>query len=126
MARIVIAEDEPHMLRLLEMTLRKGGHEWTACTDGSQAVAAATQQLPDIVILDVIMPVMDGLAALKVLKSDPATAAIPVLMLTARGHSFTRQEAEESGAAAFLTKPFSPTEVLSIITSLIDKGDQAL
>jgi CheY-like chemotaxis protein len=120
MAKIVIAEDEPHMLRLLEMTLRKGGHAWTACINGSQAVAAATQQLPDIVILDVIMPEMDGLAALKVLKSNPATAGIPVLMLTARGHSLTRQEAEESGAAAFLTKPFSPTEVLSIIEKLLN------
>lgn len=121
MARIVIAEDEPHMLRLLEMTLRKGGHEWTACQDGSQAVAATTRNQPDLVILDVIMPVMDGLAALKVLKADPATAAIPVLMLTARGHSLTRQDAEESGAAAFLTKPFSPTEVLSIINKLLDQ-----
>ena len=118
MAKLVIAEDAPHMLRLLEMTLRKAGHTWTSCTDGAAAVAATGTHLPDAVILDIIMPVMDGFTALSTLKADAATAAIPVIMLTARGHTLTRQQAEESGAAAFLTKPFSPTELLATIDRL--------
>ena len=118
MATLVIAEDAPHMLRLLEMTLRKAGHSWTACTDGAAAVAAVTATCPDVVILDIIMPFMDGLTALSSLKSNPATASIPVIMLTARGHNLTRQQAEESGAALFLTKPFSPTELLAAIARL--------
>ena len=118
MARLVIAEDAPHMLRLLEMTLRKSGHSWTACADGAAAVAAVKAELPDAVIMDIIMPVMDGLAALNELKADQATAALPVIMLTARGHTLTRQQAEESGAALFLTKPFSPTELLAAIDRL--------
>jgi DNA-binding response OmpR family regulator len=118
MARLIIAEDSAHMLRLLEMTLRKGGHTWSACPDGAAVLAAAAKEPPDLFILDVIMPVMDGLAALQALKGNPATAGIPVIMLTARGQSLTRQQARESGAALFLTKPFSPTELLSSIESL--------
>lgn len=107
-----------HMLRLLEMTLRKGGHTWTACADGAAAVAAVRAERPDVVILDIVMPVMDGLAALNELKTDSSTADIPVIMLTARGHTLTRQQAEQSGAALFLTKPFSPTELLAAIDRL--------
>ncbi len=91
------------------------------CPDPSPAltaVAAVIATSPDAVILDIIMPVMDGLAALSSLKSNPATASIPVIMLTARGHNLTRQQAEESGAALFLTKPFSPTELLAAIARL--------
>ncbi len=118
MARLIIAEDSAHMLRLLEMTLRKGGHTWTSCNDGTEVLAAAAKEVPELFILDVIMPIMDGLAALTTLKSIPATAAVPVIMLTARGQSLTRQQAQESGAALFLTKPFSPTELLAAIDSL--------
>ncbi|MDB6071760.1 MAG: transcriptional regulatory protein [Verrucomicrobiales bacterium] len=118
MARLIIAEDSAHMLRLLEMTLRKGGHTWTPCTDGAAVLTAAAQEVPELFILDVIMPVMDGLTALQSLKTNPATAHVPVIMLTARGQSLTRQQAQESGAALFLTKPFSPTELLTAITSL--------
>ncbi len=115
MARLVIAEDSPHMLRLLEMTLRKAGHTWTACAAGDTALAAVRSQKPDAAILDITMPGMDGLDVLSALKAEPATAGIPVIILTARGQTLTRQQAEESGASAFLTKPFSPTELLATI-----------
>ena len=104
------------------MTLRKGGHEWTAVMDGSAAVKAVQTECPDAVILDVIMPGMDGIEALATLKGDPRTAAIPIVMLTSRGHSLTRTNAESSGAAAFLTKPFSPTELLATLDGLILKS----
>ena len=118
MARLVIAEDSPHMLRLLEMTLRKAGHIWTACSAGDAALAAVQAEKPDAALLDIIMPGMDGLEVLSVLKEDPSTASIPIIMLTARGHTLTREQAEKSGASAFLTKPFSPTELLTTIEQL--------
>lgn len=118
MARLVIAEDSPHMLRLLEMTLRKGGHTWTACSAGDTALAAVRSEKPDAALLDIIMPGMDGLEVLAALKAASDTAHIPVVMLTARGQTLTREQAEASGAAAFLTKPYSPTELLTTITQL--------
>lgn len=118
MAHLVIAEDSPHMLRLLEMTLRKAGHTWTPCAAGDAALAAVRSEKPDATVLDIIMPGMNGLAVLSSLKADPATAGIPVIMLTARGQNLTRQQAEQSGASAFLTKPFSPTELNATIERL--------
>lgn len=118
MAHLVIAEDSPHMLRLLEMTLRKAGHTWTACSTGDTALAAIQLEKPAAALLDIIMPGMDGLEVLAALKADPATAGIPVIMLTARGHTLTKQQAEESGAAAFLTKPYSPTELIATVERL--------
>jgi DNA-binding response OmpR family regulator len=122
MAKLVIAEDAPHMLRLLEMTLRKKGHEWTAVRSGDAALEAIRTTKPDAAILDIMMPGMDGLAVLSELKKDADTATTPVIILTALGHSITQQQAFAYGASAFLTKPFSPTELLSILDQIIIKA----
>lgn len=106
------------MLRLLEMTLKKAGHTWTACLTGDTALEAVKAEKPDAALLDIVMPGMDGLEVLSALKADPATAEIPVIILTARGHTLTREQAEKTGAAAFLTKPYSPTELISIIEKI--------
>lgn len=111
--RILIVDDEPHMIRLAELSLRNGDFEIRKATNGLEAIAAVRERMPDLVIMDVQMPEMDGLQALHALKADASTAAIPVIMLTARGHQLTRQEAENIGAQAFLTKPFSPTQLLA-------------
>jgi len=118
MARLIIAEDEPHMLRLLEMTLRRDGHTWTVCRNGKEAVDCARENEADCIIMDVMMPVMDGLTALAELKKMESVRGIPVIMLTARGQFITREQAEASGAAVFLTKPYSPTELLNHIKRL--------
>lgn len=122
MAKLVIAEDAPHMLRLLEMTLRKKGHEWTAVRTGDAALEAIRANKPDAAILDIMMPGMDGLAVLEELKKNPETANTPVIILTALGHSVTQQQAIDCGASAFLTKPFSPTELLLTIDQIIIKN----
>ena len=109
---ILLVDDEAFMRRIMEATLRKGGFVLTQATDGQSAVESVARQRPDLIVMDVSMPRLDGLGALRQIKGDPATAAIPVIMLTARGHVLTRQEAEESGADLFLTKPFSPSQLL--------------
>lgn len=109
---ILLVDDEAFMRRIMEATLRKGGFVLTQATDGQSAIELIGGQRPDLIIMDVSMPRLDGLEALRQIKGDPATAAIPVIMLTARGHVLTRQEAEESGADLFLTKPFSPSQLL--------------
>lgn len=110
--KVLIVDDEPHMLRVTELSLRKGGFELFIARNGREAVETALRDHPSLIVMDVLMPEVDGLTALRQLKQNPETASIPVIMLTARGHVMTRQEAAESGAELFLTKPFSPTQLL--------------
>lgn len=117
--KVLIVDDEPHMLRVTELSLRKGGFTLLTARNGREALEAARRELPSLVVMDVLMPEMDGLTALRQLRRDPLTAAIPVIMLTARGHVMTRTEAEESGATLFLTKPFSPAHLLQEARRLI-------
>lgn len=120
--KIVIADDEVFMLRLLEMTLKKGGYEVTSCRDGHEALAAVLAAPPQLVILDVMMPGLDGLGALRQLKENPATKDIPVIVLSAKGHALTRVEAERAGALLFLSKPFSPNQLLSEVKKILERG----
>ena len=111
--KILIADDETFMLRLLEMTFKKGGFEVVSCRDGREALTMATTALPHLIVLDVMMPGLDGMGALRELKGNPATKDIPVVVVSAKGHALTKVEAEQAGAAMFLTKPFSPNQLLS-------------
>ena len=124
MNRILLVDDEPHMRRLSELSLRKGGYELLFGADGEDAIVQAKAGHPDLIIMDVMMPRMDGLTALRHLKADPETKAIPVIMLTARGHVLTRQEATDSGAALFITKPFSPSLLLAEVQKILTSEPQ--
>ncbi|MCX6907449.1 MAG: response regulator [Verrucomicrobia bacterium] len=117
--KILIVDDEAFILRVTELSLKKGGYQLIFGRNGVEAVQEAARELPDLIVMDVQMPEMDGLAALRHLKQNPATARIPVIMLTARGHVLTRQDAENSGAALFLTKPCSPTQLLSEVQRIL-------
>ena len=110
--KILIADDEVYMLRLLELTFKKGGYEVLSCRDGQEALATAATALPQLIVLDVMMPGLDGIGALRQLKENPTTKNIPVVVLSAKGHALTKMVAEMAGAALFLTKPFSPTQLL--------------
>jgi CheY-like chemotaxis protein len=111
--KILIADDEVYMLRLLEMTFKKGGYTMVSCRDGREALATAVTELPQLIVLDVMMPGLDGLGALRQLKENPATRDIPVVVLSAKGHALTKVEAEAAGAVMFLAKPFSPSQLLA-------------
>jgi CheY-like chemotaxis protein len=117
--KILVADDEVYMLRLLEMTFKKGGYEVLSCRDGKEALALAASALPQLIVLDVMMPGLDGLGALRQLKENPATKEIPVVVLSAKGHALTKVEAEASGAVMFLAKPFSPNELLGAAQKII-------
>lgn len=119
MPTILIADDEPHMRRLIEMSLKKAGLDPVSIENGEVAVELAEKILPAAIVLDVTMPVMDGLEALRRLKANDSTREIPVVMLTSKGFELTRNEAEISGAAAFITKPFSPRILAESIKELV-------
>ncbi len=107
--KLLIVDDEPHMLRITELSLKKAGYEILTARTGREAIELAARELPALIVMDVTMPELDGLTALRQLKSTAATASIPVIMLTSRGQTVTREEAETSGAVLYLTKPFSPS-----------------
>jgi CheY-like chemotaxis protein len=124
---ILIADDEVYMLRLLEMTFKKGGFTVVSCRDGQAALALAAASRPQLIVLDVLMPGLDGLGALRQLKSNPATCDIPVVMLSAKGHALTKFESEAAGAVLFHAKPFSPNQLLNEVQKILggSLGDAA-
>jgi two-component system alkaline phosphatase synthesis response regulator PhoP len=119
--KILVVDDEPFMLRMIQIILERGGYAMVEAASGDEAIEIARKEQPGLVIMDAMMPKMDGFTALRVLKQEPATASIPVIMLTANPHKFSREEAESSGATVFLTKPFSPTQLLEEIRRLTSR-----
>ena len=118
--KVLVADDEAYMVRLLEMSFKKGGFAVICCGNGHEAIAAAIAEHPQLIVLDVIMPGLDGLGALRQLKENPATKNIPVVVLSAKGHALTKVEAEIAGAALFLTKPFSPNQLLGEVKKILE------
>ncbi len=116
--RVLVADDEPDMLRFLKTQLEKH-YEVLEAVDGRQAVEKARQFLPDLVLLDMMMPEMDGIEACRILKEAVSTRAIPTLLLTARADDPTKMAALGAGASDFLTKPFSTTELHVRVKNLI-------
>ncbi len=118
--KVLIVDDEPHMLRVTELSIKKGGYQIVIGRNGKEALALAAREQPDLIVMDVSMPEMDGLTALTQLKANPETAKIPVIMLTVRGQALTRSQATTSGAAVYLTKPFSPSQLLAEVKRLLE------
>ena len=112
---ILVADDDEDIVRFVEVNLRLEGFDVHTVSDGEQALHAAHDLMPDLVLLDVMMPRLDGFEVCHRLRSDSRTKHLSVIMLTANPHQFTREEAQSSGATIFLTKPFSPTQLLGEI-----------
>jgi CheY-like chemotaxis protein len=117
--KILVVDDEHYMRRLMQHHLLRAGYDMITALNGREAVQKATLEIPDLVIMDVMMAEMDGLSALKQLKQSAITRDIPVIMITASAQMGTRHESETSGAAGFFTKPFSPTQLLLEIKRLL-------
>ncbi|MEL6575094.1 MAG: response regulator [Pseudomonadota bacterium] len=124
-ARILLAEDEPSIVTSLRFLLGRAGFDVVVESDGTRAVARALSEMPSVVVLDVMMPGCDGFEALRQLRADPRTAHMPVVMLTAKGQREDRDTAMRLGASAFITKPFSNSEVVDAVRMLACEADTA-
>ncbi|MDA0677420.1 MAG: response regulator [Chloroflexi bacterium] len=111
MAKVLVVDDSADIRLLLSRTMKSAGYEVFQATDGSEVKAAVLSYQPDIVLLDVSMPKMDGFTALGQLKSDPRTKAIPVIMITAKGHPDDLETARSLGALDYINKPWGNGEV---------------
>jgi DNA-binding response OmpR family regulator len=116
--RVLLAEDEPNIVESLTFLLERAGFEVATEMDGQAALEAVLADPPDVMILDVMLPGVDGFEVLRRLRADTRAHAVPVLMLTAKGQSEDRETALGSGASLFMTKPFSNSEVIAAVVRL--------
>ena len=119
---ILIADDEQLVRQLIRATLRNISLRILEAADGGEALALARRERPDLLLLDVGLPGVDGYAVCRALKSDPETAAITVIMLTARAQRKDQERGLGSGADAYLTKPFRPQELLQDVQKALAHG----
>lgn len=116
--RVLLAEDEPHIVESLTFLLERAGYQVDVETDGRAALEAALDNVPDVLVLDVMLPELDGYEVLRRLRSDDRTKGLPTLMLTAKGQREDRETAMDVGADIFITKPFANAEIVDAINKL--------
>jgi CheY-like chemotaxis protein len=120
MTRTVLTiEDQPDIRRLIVMTLEFKGFEVLEASSGEEGITLARTRHPDLILLDVLMPGIGGLSAARILRRDPALSRIPLIMLSALGSATDIDAGLETGASAYLTKPFSPVALLELVDRLI-------
>ncbi len=122
MARVFVVDDDQVVRRLAQAILRRGGHQVVALDNGQAALDALEQSTPDIVITDLMMPRMDGLELVRRIRAEARWAALPIVVLTARGTSADLRRAREAKADRFLTKPFSSAQLLDMVEDLTATG----
>ena len=120
--RVLLAEDEPNIVESLTFLLERAGFQVEVQSDGRQVVSSAKADTPDVLILDVMLPGLDGYEILRQLRADQRSEALPVLMLTAKGQREDRETALEHGADLFMTKPFANSEIVAAVKELASRG----
>jgi len=124
-SRVLIVEDEPDIRALVVHHLKREGYQVSAAASGEEALRQVQAAQPDLVLLDLMMPAMDGLEVCRRLRQDPATASLPIVMLTAKGDEVDRVLGLEIGADDYIVKPFSPKELLARIRAVLRRSGPA-
>jgi two-component system alkaline phosphatase synthesis response regulator PhoP len=114
--KVMVVDDEPDIRRLVGFSLKRHGFDIVEATDGLAACALAEAEQPDIILMDVMMPLMNGFEAVRKLKENAATADIPVVMLSAKSQVYEQEEGLESGAVSYICKPFTPAELVEQVS----------
>ena len=120
--KILVVDDEPEAVELVGFNLKQAGYDVISASDGEEALKKAKAHLPALVVLDWMLPEMEGVEVCKLMRRDAATANIPVIMLTAKASEIDRVLGLELGADDYLTKPFSPRELVLRIKKILDRS----
>ena len=120
--RILIVDDEPDIVQNLKFILEKRDHKVLTAYNGLEALKKAQNERPDLILLDLMLPKMDGYKVCRLLKFDERYKHIPIIMLTARTQESDKSLGEETGADRYVTKPFDTKELLTIIKELLEKS----
>jgi len=118
--KILVCDDEPYILMALTDAVEMEGYECVTAVDGREAIEKAKQELPDLILLDIMMPYKDGYEVCEELKEDPKTRDIPVIMLTAKSQQVDIQRGKEVGADDYITKPFRPSTLRKKFNEVLD------
>ncbi|NJR67499.1 MAG: response regulator [Synechococcales cyanobacterium CRU_2_2] len=119
MSTVLVVEDSPAQREMITDLLRGSGLDVSVATDGVEALERIESQQPDIVILDIVMPRMNGYELCRRLKNDPKTQTLPVVMCSSKGEEFDRYWGLKQGADAYVAKPFQPTELVGTVKQLL-------
>jgi len=117
--KILVVDDNTELLELLRLNFKGAGFAIATATNGIDALKKARALLPDLILLDLVLPELDGFAVCESLRQDPATASIPIIMLTGLSSQFSRIAGLESGANEYVTKPASPSRLISAVKALL-------
>jgi CheY-like chemotaxis protein len=116
---ILVADDDEDILALVKAVLERSGHEVVTVADGAEALATVRTRKPDLAVLDITMPRVDGLEVLRRLRADAETAALPVVLLSAQAQEADIERGFVTGASAYIKKPFSPRELVTRVAQLL-------
>jgi two-component system alkaline phosphatase synthesis response regulator PhoP len=117
--KILVVDDEVYILHILDFSLGAEGFDVLTANNGEEAIAKAKQEQPDLIVLDIMMPVLDGYETLRQLKREPKTKDSPVILLTAKGRDVDKRLGFEVGATDYIVKPFSPSRLIERIEEII-------
>ncbi|HZR17816.1 MAG TPA: response regulator [Verrucomicrobiae bacterium] len=124
--KVLLVDDDRLLHRLYRPHLERAGYEMTSAFNGAEAVEAALRELPQVIVMDIMMPEMDGLSAIRELKRDDKTKLIPVIVMTANPqYHLSQMESQWAGAAVFLTKPFGPASLVAAVQRVVPIRGQA-
>ncbi len=123
--RILVVDDEIYIVHILDFSLGMEGYEVVTALDGEEALRKVKEAKPDLIVLDIMMPKMDGYETCKALKSDDSTKDIPVILLSAKGRNVDMQTGYDVGADDYITKPFSPRKLVDRINAMLGQTDTA-
>ena len=121
--KILAVDDEKFIVRLVQVTLERQGYQVVTANDGKEALEKVESERPDLMVLDVMMPYMDGFEVLQTLRRNPSTRDIPVIMLTAKAQDADVFRGWQSGVDCYLTKPFNPLELVSFVNRIFQSMD---
>ena len=120
--KILVVEDEPHIIKLISFILKSSGYDVIEAEIGAVGLKKAKTEKPELIVLDVMMPKMDGFEVAKKLKADPATRNIPILMLSSKAQFEDKMKGIDSGATDYITKPFDKQELLEKVREVLEES----
>ncbi|MFO7916129.1 MAG: response regulator [Candidatus Krumholzibacteriales bacterium] len=117
--KVLVVDDEVNITQIMEFSIGAEGYEVVTAANGEEAISKARKEQPNLIILDIMMPKVDGYEVCRVLKRDPLTKRIPVILLTAKGRGIDKRLGYEVGASDYVVKPFSPSQLIEKVNSYL-------